>query len=296
MEFKQLKTFKVATEELNFTRAAEILNYSQSNVTTQIKGLEEELGVRLFERLGRKLVLTESGEKFLIYVEKILRLAEESKQAVGNGQNSGGTLTIAAQESQCTYRLPAVLQEFRRRCPQVQLIFRPDLTDAEIRVQLHQGLLDAALLLEPPVESGTLSVEPLVYEPIVVITHPEHRLIKKVTVHPRDLEGEQIIVTEDGCHYRRKFEQTLGNAGIYPNNKLEFASVEAIKQCVIKGLGVTALPEITVKAEVATGSIRILPWIGEAFNVVTQLAWHKDKWLSPSLLSFVKVCKEVIRE
>lgn len=119
MEFKQLIIFKFAAQESNFTRAAEILNYAQSTVTSQIQSLESELGVALFDRLGKRVILTEQGRRFKTYTDQMLALSDEAKSMIGAHEEPRGTLVICAQETQTTYRLPALLLEFQKRFPKV---------------------------------------------------------------------------------------------------------------------------------------------------------------------------------
>ncbi|MDX6461830.1 MAG: hypothetical protein QOE55_5527, partial [Acidobacteriaceae bacterium] len=119
MEVRQLQTFCVLAEELNFTRTAERVFTVQSNVTSQIKALEGELGVPLFDRLAKKVVLTEAGRRFRPYAEKALAAMDQGYRAVKFGTEPAGPLNIGAPESVLTYRLPEVLKLFRKRYPKV---------------------------------------------------------------------------------------------------------------------------------------------------------------------------------
>lgn len=294
MELKYFHTFRTVVRELSFSRAAEILNYAQSSVSAHIQALEDELGVPLFDRLGKRVTLTDAGRRMVPAAEKILALVEETRKTVPGCEVPTGTLTIGAHESQCAYRLPPVLREFRFRYPEVQLIFQPIVSDGYLRVLLGQGLLDVAFMLEPSAQSEGLVVEPLVEEPILVLTHPDHPLTRLPRVMPSDLHGETILSTEQGCSYRRMFEQSLVASGVHPGTMIEFASVEGIKQCVAAGLGIAVLPEITVTKEIAQGQIKALTWKGPDFPVVTQLAWHKDKWISPALKAFLDVTRGIL--
>src|SRR5258708_32366229 len=135
MELRQLGTFRLIACTLSFNRTAQILNYVQSSVTTQIQVLEEELGVRLFDRLGKRVALTDAGMRFLPYAERILALSEEARQAVADEEVPTGSLTITASETLCTYRLPAPLRQFHDRFPQSKRIFRPfPLTNLRLRL------------------------------------------------------------------------------------------------------------------------------------------------------------------
>jgi DNA-binding transcriptional LysR family regulator len=294
MELKYFYTFRVVAKELSFSKAAEILNYAQSSVTTHIQALEAELGVPLFERLGKRVLLTEAGERMVISTEKILSLIEETRKVVPSYETPSGIITIGAHESQCAYRLPPILREFRSCYPQVQIIFRPIISDRHLQVLLGQGVLDVAFMLEHTVNPDSLVVEPLVKERILILAHPEHRLAQLPQIFPNDLNGETILTTEQGCSYRQIFEHSLMAEGVRPGTKIEFASIEGIKQCVIAGLGIAVLPEMTVTKELALEQIAALPWKGPDFEVFTQVAWHKDKWISPALKAFLEITRQTM--
>lgn len=295
MELKYLYTFKVVASELSFTKAANILNYAQSSVSAHIQALEDELGTPLFERLGKQIILTDAGRRMAQSTERILADVEEMKKLVPSNDIPSGTLTIGAHESQCAYRLPQVLNQFRIKYPEVQLIFRPIISDESIRVQITQGKLDAAFLLSSLSNQHGLIVELLRDEPIMVICHPNHPLTKQSIVLPSDLTGETLLTTEEGCDYRHIFEQMLMSNGVHLGTKIEFASIEAIKQCVIAGLGIAVLPEMTIKKEISSGEISVLPWSGPNFPIATQLAWHKDKWISPALRAFIDITRNILK-
>ncbi|GAK10428.1 transcriptional regulator, LysR family [Geomicrobium sp. JCM 19039] len=113
MDIKQLTTFQEAAESLNLTQTAKKLKYSQSNVTAQIKGLEQELGIPLFERLGKRIHLTDSGHTFKRYADQMIATNREAKLALHEDESSG-TIIVGAQESQCTYRLMPILKSFKK--------------------------------------------------------------------------------------------------------------------------------------------------------------------------------------
>jgi len=294
MELRQLSTFRVVAATLSFTQAAVSLGYVQSSVTAQIQALEADLGVPLFDRLGKRVVLTDAGRRLLAYAEKILALTEEARSVVADEVEPVGSLTISAPESLCTYRLPAVLQEFRSRYPQVQLLFRPAPT-ADMRRRVSEGLLDLAFVLDEPIQSVNLVAAQLLREPILVLAPPDHPLAAQREVHVADLAGFQVLLTESGCTYRKLFEQVLSAAGVYLPAPLEFSSVEAIKQCVMTGMGITVLPAMTVSRELAERRLLVLPWADRPLEVITQMIWHKDKWLSPALHAFIEITHRLLQ-
>lgn len=295
MELRQLSMFKMLATTLSFTRTAAALGYVQSNISAQIQALEEELGAPLVDRLGKQVALTDAGQRFLPYVEQILTLVEEARMAVSEKSEPIGTLTISAPESLCTYRLPHLLSAFQRDYPQVRLMFRP-CPVADLRRQVSEGAVDVAFVLEDALQVKGLMVEPLVREPVLLVAASDHPLTGRNEVCPADLDGECLLLTEVGCTYRNLFLQRLAMDGIYPTTILEFTSVEAIKQCVMARMGVTVLPRMAVERELAGGQLAALAWIEKEFHVMTQMLWHREKWLSPALQVFLAMARELFRE
>jgi len=292
MELRQLITFRTVASTLNFSRAAEALNYVPSNVTMQIKALEDELGVRLFDRLGKQLVLTHAGKRFLTQIQSILDKLDEARSAVHDNVVLNGTLTISANEVICSYRLPAVFQRFRAQHPGVRLIFR-SVPNQELKQALFEGTADIVFILDEPVRSNGLTVEPLLEETFRLFAAPDHPLAKRTVLQLDDFHGEVFLTNEKGCPYRTMFDRSFEKEGMDSITYLEFQSAEAIKQCAISGIGIAFLPEIVVEAEVERGELIALPWQIPDLHVYTQMSWHKDKWLSPIMLSFIEAARGV---
>ena len=293
MELRQLLTFRTIAQTSSFSKAATALNYAQSTVSSQIQALEAELGVSLFDRLGKRVVLTVAGQSFLDYAERILDLATEAQATVSQGDTVTGTLTISAAETLCTYRLPAVIRKFRAHYPQVQLILQL-IHDKGILQTLRDGVVDVAFDISEPFESSHLMVEPLITEKLLVLAYPDHPLVSAASVTFTDLQGEALILTESTCRYRRMFVRAMKTAGVQPATIMEFHGVQAIKQSVMAGIGLAFLPLVAVEDEIAQNKLVPLNWVGRDFEIVTQMFWHKDKWLSPALQSFLNVSREVL--
>lgn len=291
MELRQLQTFRQVVALGSFTRAADALGYVQSNVTAHIQSLERELGVVLFDRSGRQVRPTDAGLRLARYADQILALAAEARVAVG--EVGGGEVRISAPETLCTYRLPAFLRAARAELPGVRVVFRPMAAPA-LRRGVRAGDVDVAFTLEPAHASPGLRVEVLSAEPIVVIAPPDHRLAREAAVGPAELAGEPLLLTEAGCGYRAQFEQALAAAGHAPRELLEFSSVEAIKQCVIAGMGLAVLPEAAVARELRAGDLAALPWAGAPLAAATQLVWHTERWCSPTLGAFLALARATL--
>jgi len=291
MDTKHLHTFLTASKTLNFTKTAKILDYAQSSITAQIKLLEEELDAPLFERLGKRLYLTEAGKELQQYAEKMIKLDEEMRNTLRGEKDSKRTLAIGAQESQCTYRLPSILHLYRKKYPQVDLIFKPVHSSDVARDYLQTDILDIAFITDIERTLPTIHKELLLQEDLKLVASPAHRLVSNVEVKLSELNNETLLLTEKGCSYRVQFENRLNAEGIQPVNLIEFVSVEAIKQCVMANLGISVLPAMAVKNEMAQGKLFELKSNIQIEPILTQMAWHKDKQITPHLEDFIDIVR-----
>lgn len=293
MELRQLHTFRLLAQTLSFSQTAVTLNYAQSTVSSQIQMLEKELSVALFDRLGKQVTLTDAGHRLLDYAERLLDLADEAKHAVSDEEAPSGTLTITAPETLCAYRIPSILREFHQRYPAVQLVFRPR-PELNLTRPLREGYMDLAFIIDQPFQAPELCVEPLLSETILLVAQPGHPLLQETAVQPIHLQNEPLLLTEPTCGYRTMFEKRMSAAGVRLSTAMEFHSVEAIKQCAMAGLGVAFLPRVVITHELADGRLLPLNWSGDSFQLLTQITWHRDKWLSPAMRAFLEVVREVM--
>lgn len=295
MDIKHLHTFLTAAKTLNFTQTAKILDYAQSSITAQMKSLEEELGTPLFERLGKRIYLTDAGIQLAKYAKKMIELDEEMRHVVTGDIELNAFLTIGAQESQCTYRLPSILREFKQLHPQVKLIFKPVHTSEIAKHLLQSDTLDLAFITDIRKEMSTIHTEALLEEDLVFVASSTHHLNKTEKLTLDGIAQETILLTEKGCSYRTQFENKLQLEGIYPEHVIEFVSIEAIKQCVIAGLGISLLPRMVVEKELVSGSLIELAIPLELNQIYTELAWHKDKNIPSYLEDFIQIARNEYR-
>jgi len=293
MEVRQLQIFRVLAEELNFTRTAERVHTVQSNVTAQIKALEEELGVPLFDRLGRRVILTDAGRRFQPFAEQALAAMEQGERAVCN--EPSGPLRISAPETILTYRLPVVLRNFHRKFPHVELAFLPN-SDTRLAFELETGKVDLGIdLCDCPSNPAFKSIR-FQIERIFLLSDPSHPLAKRRTVKPADLAGQNLLLTEPGCGYRAKLDRLLALENIRPAHVTEFSSVEAIKQCVRVGMGLALLPAVAVAHELRQNQVKALHWEGPNLDIATHIIWHKNKWVSPAMIAFLDLIKAQLEQ
>jgi len=286
LELRNLKTFVTIAKGGSFTKAADILGYAQSTITTQIKVLESQLNTKLFDRLGRNIFLTSDGEKLLKYAEQILKLSSEAENVVGMSEITKGTLTIGAVESLCVIRLPGILKKYHELYPKVDIIIKLA-TDSNLRSYLKNNTIDVAIFLGKEVYDEELISKTKFYEPMVVLSSPSHIISKLKSITADNLSSESFILNEKGCSYCTMFESMLNKAGVYPKSILEVGSIQAIKQFTINNLGITFLPRMAVEKELKDGQLVELNWHGPDLNVMSQVMYHKDRWISPAMKAFL---------
>jgi DNA-binding transcriptional LysR family regulator len=268
------------------------LGYVQSNVTAQIQALEHELGVRLFDRLGKRVALTEAGERLLPYADGIFTLVTEAQTALTPTGDPKGNVRISAPESICSYRLAPLLQALRTQHPLVHPVFVPGPV-GELVARVRAGEIDLAFALDRPIAVSDIETLPLSEEPIIVACSPNFPLASLPSVAASDLAGLPMLATEQGCAYRARFERVLAEDVVDVSDTFEFGSVEAIKQCAIAGMGFTVLPHMALVRELANGSLIALPWAGPQQLLHLQLLWHHKRWLSPALRAVIAMSQSL---
>jgi DNA-binding transcriptional LysR family regulator len=192
MEFRQLKTFRVVAEHLSFTRAAEQLHMAQSSVSAQIRGLEEELKVMLFDRIGRRVLLTEAGRKLYDYARRLEGITDEMKSEVAGERYARGCLTIRMPETLATVYMVPVIEEFNREYPDVRLVFI-NCADRQLPRELNAGSIDLAFLMTDELQMKDVQVVLLKSEELVLASSPHHPLAARNRLEPADLAGETIL-------------------------------------------------------------------------------------------------------
>lgn len=294
MELRQLKTFQTVSRVLSFNRAAEILNYSQSTVSAQIKLLEEEFGVTLFNRLGKRISLTESGQMLMRYSQKMLDIEQETLARVSGWEEPHGSISIRIPQSISTYLLPSVLSEFQSNFPMVGFDIGTCAYEA-LPHELRTGITDIAFLLADSIPFSELRTEVLGFETLVIVSSPDHPLAEQPHVHIRDLAGQSILLPKHDCSYKMLLQRILTDEKVSPATYIELNAVEAIKQCIFKQIGVAILPLMAIKEELAQKTMTILPCPEEQLETALLMIWHKDKWLSPILQFFMDTIRQVMK-
>lgn len=295
MEIKNLVTFREVAHTLSFSRAAEVLNYSQSAVTMQIKSLEEELGAPLFDRVGKRVLLTNMGERLLTYAEQLTDLEAEARMMLSNAaEEPEGTLVIDASDSIVSFLLPRIVRNYRKRYPLVELTIKPDHRVNPAR-GVQAGNVDIAVVFSLPVVSD-IHLEPVMIAPCSLVAAPDHPLANKPVVTPEDLEDVEVFFTIPECTYYEAFDSLIERFHTRNSANFELRTSQAIKQWVMMGMGVTLLSDFSIARELEQGDLVQLNWKETDLNIHIMVAWHPEKWLSPAAEAFRQLVHELLAE
>lgn len=287
---RRLMTLKTVVEEGSFARAANKLCCTQSTITFQIQQLEQELSLRLFEKIGRRMILTESGRNILPHVYELMRVMDGLRQAALDKDEPAGELRIAAGETLLSYKIPAVLQRFKQRAPGVRLSLQ-SLNCYAIRDALLADEVDLGIFYRVGNDSA-LTLQHYGEQPLVLVASPQ--LTDVDFTRPGQHIPVSFIINEPQCIFRQIFESTLRQRQITLDNTIELWSIESIKQCVAGNLGVSFLPRFTVENELTTGTLVELPFSPTALTIEALCAYHAGKVVSPAMRVFMECMRETL--
>jgi DNA-binding transcriptional LysR family regulator len=269
LDLESLEIFHAVVQEGGVLRAATKLNRVPSNITTRVKQLEGKLGVALFRKQGRTLVLAPEGHLLLGYAQRLFNLADQAESEMRSGQLRGA-FRIGALESTAGSRLAPLLSAFHRLYPAVVVELVTGTTGALIQ-RVSNFDVEAAFVSEP-FTAPELDSTPVFEEELVLIT------AKSVphVAHPSHLAGSTLIAFAAGCSYRRRLEEWLGSAGVMPARTLELASYQAMIACVAAGTGFAVVPRTLLQSLRASKDIVLHDLPARIRRTRTHLVWKGD--------------------
>lgn len=288
MDIRHFKTFKSIIEEGNFSNAAAKLGYTQSTVTSQIQQLEQELSIKLFEKIGRNMVLTDSGKELILYANELL---DTVKRIESIGKSAGkitGELKIAVAESLMTYKLQNVLSLFKEKAPNVKLSI-VSMSCFAIKNILSKGEIDLGLMYDVGNQNDSLTTVKLADFNLALICSPLLEQDKFDLSKPNQEINTSLIINEIESIYRKILENYFSDKNIVLNNTIELWSIEAIKKCVASNLGISFLPRFTVEEELENGKLKELKVDCSNTKITAIYAYHKNKWISPAMSLFMQL-------
>ncbi len=281
---RQLQIFSVAASHLSFARAAEKLHLTHAAISLQIKQLEDVSGALLFERIGKRVFLTEAGEILLDHTRQILQSLKEADEALLALKGLRGGRIAVAVASTAEYFAPGLLAEFRKVQADVRIRLLIDNRDTVTRL-LAGNEVDLAIMGRPPAELDATAVA-FAPHPLVIVASAAHPLAGQSNVAVEDLAGETLIVRETGSGTRSAMEEFFQERSIKPRIGMEMGSNEAIKQAVVAGLGISFLSQHTLGLELSAARLVILKVEGTPVSRRWHIVRHKNKHLTPALGAF----------
>ncbi|MDO5000894.1 MAG: LysR family transcriptional regulator [Eubacteriales bacterium] len=291
MELKYLNTFRVIVEEGSFTRAAERLNYTQSTITFQIGQLEQELSTNLFEKIGRKMVLTKAGEHLIPYVDEVLSSVDRLRNFEDDLAECQGDLRVGVGETLLCYRLPAILKEFHRQAPNARLFLR-SMNCYDIRDELMAGSLDVGVFYDCVGGFGTnLTTYSLGSYPLALVASKDLKQQFPDFITPDQQIPVPFIINEPTCVFRQIFEQYLREKSILLDHTIELWSIPTIKNLAKNDVGISYLPRFSVQEELNDGSLVEIPTELTDTTITAVCGHHKNKWISPLMQLFIDLCR-----
>ena len=290
MELRNLITFTHVAELGSFTKAAELLGYSQSTISFQIKQLEDELGCLLFERINHTITLTERGRDLVSYANQIRALTDDFKESFSQ-EDCGGHIHIVMPDSICEELIDAHYMDFHKKYPMISL----KITNADTSVMfdmLNRNEADIIMTLDSHVYQRDYIIAAEETLSMHFVTGASSRFAKQRNLSIKEIAGEPFVLTEFGQGYRRVLDRELAKRSIEIVPALEIGRTDIITSLLSKGNMISFLPDFVTKNKVETGELCYLDICDMDIAICKQLIYHKNKWMSKSLKAFIEYVKK----
>ena len=294
MNLNQLKLFYLSIKRQSLSEAAAELNITQPAVTQGIKRLQEHYEVRFVERFGKTLALTEAGQALYDIADDIFTMEKLAEERIRSFQTQHGQqIRIHTSESFGAYYLPALIHQFKTTNPNVSV--KVDILATDKVVENTIALQNEIGFISYPVKHHHLLLTEVLEERLVIIVSPGHHLAAKSALTPRDLEGEAVIMHEQGSALQRAIDEFTGGQNVRISKHLEFSNNEAIKRAVAEGDGIALISEKVANEEIRTGKLKALPLAGPPVTRTFYMIQRKDKYISRPLAGFLELIQQETR-
>lgn len=291
MELRNLITFTHVAELGSFTKAAELLGYSQSTISFQIKQLEDELGCLLFERINHTITLTEKGHELVSYANQVRTLTEEFKEGLSEKEEVTGHIHIVTPDSVCDEMINAHYIDFHNKYPDISIRF----TNADTSVMfdmLDKNEADAVITLDSHNYRKDYVIAKEQLLSMHFVTNANSKYAGKKNLSIKDIINEPFILTEYGQGYRRVFDRELAKLSLEIAPVLEIGRTDIITSLLVKSNMISYLPDFVTKPFIDSGELCFLDVKDMKIDIWKQLIYHKNKWMSASLRAFIEYVKE----
>ncbi len=288
MNLNQLKIFYLAAKQGSLSAAAEALSVTQPAVTKGIQRLQEYYEVKLFNRFGKKMVLTDAGEVLYGIAESIFEMENQAEESLRDfQQRKRGYIRLLSSESFGSYYLPYILNRFTRVNPNIRISM--EILPTEQIVEKTATLANDLGFISYPVPHKKILSREVLEDSYQIIVPPGHPLASKSIIDPADISGHSLIVHEKGSAPRKSTEDFIRRHNITIPILMEYSSNEAIKTAVEEGLGIAIITHRVVSKEIEMGRLKAIPMSDPAMSRKFYLIYHKDKYISSPLQSLIDV-------
>ncbi len=293
MNTKSLVTFKTILEAGSFQKAADKLGYTQSTVTFQIKQLEEELALKLFEKIGRRMELTQAGKDIMPYIDIILQGAEQISNYGKSLSEISGSLKLAIPDSILIYNMQPFMQAFTHEAPNVQLIVN-SIQSGEINQAVADSTADIGINCEKDSYPDSVVHKKLGKYKAVLVASPfaNNNLLDFITPHQR--KPISLICNEPDGYYQLDMDKYLSEKDILLNPPMKVQSIEAVKRCVMNNLGIAVVPTYSIGEELKNGSLMPIKTELDEKEYNSFYIYHKNKWISPQMELALNLLKKYL--
>jgi|RhiMethySRZTD1v2_1073278.scaffolds.fasta_scaffold14374_13 DNA-binding transcriptional LysR family regulator len=291
MEVRDLQVFISVAKHLNYTRAGEEVHLSQPSVSVRIKQLESQLGVKLFEQLGKKVALTEAGQLLVPYANRVIRAVEDARHAIEELQGlDRGSLRIGASTTPGMYVIPGTIARFKELHPRIDVHLgirdTREIEDGVIRNEFDFGFVGGHLV------GDEVDVLPWLTDELVLIVPPRHRLASKKIVKRDDLVKERFIGRESGSATRATVADRLKEWEIQLETVMEMENPESVKKAVQSGLGIAFISKFAVETELKAKALAAIRIPKLAISRELKIVYRKDKHLSRAARAFIEIANK----
>jgi DNA-binding transcriptional LysR family regulator len=289
----KLKTFLVVAATNSFTLAAARLGYSQSSVTTHIQILERELGVSLFDRMAKRVTLTEVGCQLAGYAQRLLDLAEEARDSIRKRENVPGPVRLSAPEAVISYCLPPAIMQFQWRRPGALLSVACRSDSKAQLAEVLDGAVDLAIVVGEQAHAASLTSLRLAEEEMLIVRSAGYRSLLW-QLDWNEMALARMIIPERTSNFRPLLDRVLNKAGVALDNVIELGTLEAAKRCALSGMGLAVLPRMSILSELNERRLVPVRWPGPAPapTIAIDVVRHREKWASPAVLAFWELLQE----
>lgn len=296
MESKTIITFIKAAELGSFSRAANVLGYSQAAVTVQIRQLEDELGTRLFDRMGKGIQLTASGERFLPFAQEILKANEQARQFMQQDDALRGRIRIGTTSSMSAGYLPGLIQEFSEKYPKIKIVLKTSDYFDNVYDKLKQNEIDFALFIDRKMSYKDCITVAEHKEDMIFIASPHNALNTRKNISIKEIVKHSFITSDSDVSYPRFLDDFCKDNGIDYEPVMEISSINAIIDIIANSKYVSFVPKSSVQKEIDEGKISVLD-VDKKFNckMYSQLVLRREKWVEAHLEAFMEFARERIQ-